>query len=93
MNSSFTLEKGIGEGIPRAGILSLPNGKVPTPVFMPVGTQATVKGTLPRDLHEVVQMPYHSWQHLSFKFTPWGRDCSSGRRALQIYELEWPCSY
>ena len=57
MNSSFTLEKGIGEGIPRAGILSLPNGKVPTPVFMPVGTQATVKGTLPRDLHEVVKCP------------------------------------
>ena len=57
MNSSFTLEKGIGEGIPRAGILSLPKGKVPTPVFMPVGTQATVKGTLPRDLHEVVKCP------------------------------------
>ena len=57
MNSSFTLEKGFGRGIPRAGILSLPNGKVPTPVFMPVGTQATVKGTLPRDLHEVVQCP------------------------------------
>ena len=32
-------------------------------------------------------------KHLSFKFTSWGRDCSSGRRALQIYELEWPRSY
>ena len=33
----------------------LPNGEVPTPVFMPVGTQATVKGTLPIDLKKVVQ--------------------------------------
>ena len=38
-------------------MLSLPNGDVPTPVFMPVGTQATVKGTLPRDLREVVKCP------------------------------------
>lgn len=41
----------------RCGRLLLPNGEVPTPVFMPVGTQATVKGTLPIDLKEVVQAP------------------------------------
>ena len=57
MNSSFSLEKRNGQGSPRAGTLSLPNGEVPTPVFMPVGTQATVKGTLPGDLHEVVKCP------------------------------------
>jgi queuine tRNA-ribosyltransferase len=34
----------------RAGILHTPHGDVETPVFMPVGTQATVKGILPRDL-------------------------------------------
>ncbi len=34
--------------------LDLPNGKVSTPVFMPVGTQATVKGILPRDLSSVI---------------------------------------
>ena len=34
---------------PRVGTLGLPGGAVPTPVFMPVGTQATVKGILPRD--------------------------------------------
>ena len=34
----------------RAGILHTPHGEVETPVFMPVGTQATVKGLLPRDL-------------------------------------------
>jgi queuine tRNA-ribosyltransferase len=36
----------------RAGILHTAHGDVETPVFMPVGTQATVKGLLPRDLLE-----------------------------------------
>ncbi len=34
----------------RAGLLHTPHGVVETPVFMPVGTQATVKGLAPRDL-------------------------------------------
>jgi queuine tRNA-ribosyltransferase len=34
----------------RAGILHTAHGAVETPVFMPVGTQAAVKGVLPRDL-------------------------------------------
>nr|WP_243108379.1 tRNA guanosine(34) transglycosylase Tgt [Maliibacterium massiliense] len=35
----------------RTGVLHTPHGDIHTPVFMPVGTQATVKGVLPRDLH------------------------------------------
>ena len=53
----------------RTGKLYLPNGVVPTPVFMPVGTQATVKGVLPRDLHECVQCPIMLGKHLSSKST------------------------
>jgi len=34
----------------RAGILHTAHGDIETPVFMPVGTQAAVKGVLPRDL-------------------------------------------
>jgi queuine tRNA-ribosyltransferase len=34
----------------RAGLLHTPHGVVETPVFMPVGTQATVKGVQQRDL-------------------------------------------
>ena len=34
----------------RAGLLHTPHGIVETPVFMPVGTQATVKGLAPREL-------------------------------------------
>lgn len=37
----------------RAGILHTPHGDVETPVFMPVGTQATVKTLTPDDLREV----------------------------------------
>jgi queuine tRNA-ribosyltransferase len=36
----------------RAGLLHTPHGTVETPVFMPVGTQATVKGLTQRDLAE-----------------------------------------
>jgi queuine tRNA-ribosyltransferase len=34
----------------RAGVLHTAHGDIETPVFMPVGTQATVKGLLPREL-------------------------------------------
>ena len=54
--SNFTLNQVLESGA-RAGTLTLPNGIVPTPVFMPVGTQATVKGVLPKDLHETVKCP------------------------------------
>src|ERR1700690_3382733 len=36
----------------RAGLLHTPHGTIETPVFMPVGTQATVKGLTQRDLGE-----------------------------------------
>ncbi len=37
----------------RCGILKTPHGDIETPVFMPVGTQATVKTMSPKDLEEV----------------------------------------
>ena len=41
------------DGRARAGVFHTPHGEVPTPVFMPVGTQATVKAVSPRDLHDL----------------------------------------
>jgi queuine tRNA-ribosyltransferase len=41
----------------RAGILHTAHGDIPTPVFMPVGTQATVKGLNQRDLWEELHAP------------------------------------
>lgn len=37
----------------RLGLLTLPRGQVATPVFMPVGTQATVKTMTPEELTEL----------------------------------------
>jgi len=37
----------------RAGLVTTSHGTFETPVFMPVGTQATVKSVLPRDLEEI----------------------------------------
>ncbi len=41
-----------GASGPRAGVLTLAHGPVETPAFMPVGTQATVKGLSPAELKE-----------------------------------------
>jgi queuine tRNA-ribosyltransferase len=45
MPLSFTLHS--TDGPARAGTVHTPHGDVPTPAFMPVGTQATVKGLTP----------------------------------------------
>ncbi|MBO6246134.1 MAG: tRNA guanosine(34) transglycosylase Tgt [Anaerovibrio sp.] len=37
----------------RAGIIHTPHGSFPTPIFMPVGTQASVKGVSPEELHDM----------------------------------------
>ena len=39
----------------RAGLLHTPHGVIETPVFMPVGTQATVKGLTQKDLWEELE--------------------------------------
>jgi queuine tRNA-ribosyltransferase len=41
----------------RAGVLHTAHGDIPTPVFMPVGTQATVKGLTQRDLRDDLHAP------------------------------------
>ncbi|MFQ6014316.1 MAG: tRNA guanosine(34) transglycosylase Tgt [Anaerolineae bacterium] len=52
-NFFFEVIKSCPETGARAGLLHTPHGPVPTPVFMPVGTQGTVKGVAPRELKEV----------------------------------------
>ena len=37
----------------RAGIIHTPHGSFPTPIFMPVGTQASVKGISPDELRDI----------------------------------------
>ena len=48
---SFQLEH--TDGPARAGGIRTPHGSAPTPLFMPVATQATVKGLTPEEVAEV----------------------------------------
>ncbi len=60
--SSTPTERGFAA---RRGVLRTAHGEVQTPVFMPVGTQATVKTLEPRDLRELkVQILLGNTYHL-----------------------------
>jgi queuine tRNA-ribosyltransferase len=48
--SSFGFEVVATDGSARAGILKTPHGEVPTPTFMPVGTQGSVKALSPEEV-------------------------------------------
>lgn len=50
---TFTFELIAQDGLARAGVFHTPHGAIPTPIFAPVGTLATVKAMPPRDLVEV----------------------------------------
>jgi len=64
---TFTLLKTDTKTRARRGILHTPHGDVQTPVFMPVGTQATVKAVKPEDVanlghegaHIILSNTYH----------------------------------
>lgn len=49
---SFTLDAECPETWARAGTIKTPHGTILTPIFMPVGTQATVKTLSPEELQE-----------------------------------------
>jgi queuine tRNA-ribosyltransferase len=52
---SFEILAKDDNGFARRGRMQLPHGTVETPVFMPVGTQATVKSLTPADLTDDIQ--------------------------------------
>lgn len=54
---TFEFEIIATDGAARAGILHTPHGDIPTPVYAPVGTLATVKAIPPRDLKHELHAP------------------------------------
>ncbi len=52
-DTPFTFELLAQDGNARAGVFHTPHGDLETPVFAPVGTQATVKTVTPRQLEEL----------------------------------------
>lgn len=53
LSTSFTYELHARQGRARAGVFHTPHGDLLTPIFAPVGTQATVKAITPQQLHEL----------------------------------------
>ena len=53
----------------RRGVIHTPHGDIQTPIFMPVGTQATVKSMTPEELKEMVeaQIILSNTYHLYFR--------------------------
>ena len=49
---SFRIDAECHDSWARAGTIQTPHGTIPTPIFMPVGTQATVKSVSPEELRE-----------------------------------------
>lgn len=91
-----------GETGARAGELVTPHGVIETPVFMPVGTQATVKTLSPSDLEEVgAQIILANAYHLHLRpgasvvsemgglhdFMSWGRAILTDSGGYQIFSL------
>jgi queuine tRNA-ribosyltransferase len=64
--SGFVFEVVAEDGAARAGVLSTRHGQVPTPTFMPVGTQGSVKTLTPTEVEAtgariVLANTYHLW--------------------------------
>ena len=86
----------------RAGVLHTPHGDIETPIYMPVGTQATVKGILPKDLKEIgakiiLSNTYHLYirpgdELISragglHKFMNWDRPILTDSGGFQVFSL------
>ena len=50
---TFELIKTCKQSGARLGVVHTPHGDIPTPIYMPVGTQATVKAMTPREMTEI----------------------------------------
>ena len=102
MAVTYTLIKECPETGARAGILHTPHGDVPTPVFMPVGTQATVKAMSPEELKELganimLSNTYHLYLRPGHelvreagglhKFMNWDRAILTDSGGFQVFSL------
>ncbi len=90
------------EGLARRGRLQLNHGVVETPIFMPVGTYGTVKGVLPRSLHEmgaqiILGNTFHLWMRPGLdvmarfgglhRFEGWNKPILTDSGGFQVWSL------
>ncbi len=99
---SFKTIKKCSDCYGRIGEFQTPHGKIETPVFMPVGTQATVKSLTPEELKEVnAQIILSNTYHLYLrpgheiiakagglhKFMNWDRPILTDSGGFQVFSL------
>ena len=102
MNGHFELRGSDRETGARLGCLRTRHGEVETPIFMPVGTQGTVKGLLPSQLEEVgTQIILGNTYHLNLRptseliaemgglhrFMRWERPILTDSGGFQVFSL------
>jgi queuine tRNA-ribosyltransferase len=100
---NFKLEHIDKKSMARAGELTTPHGKIPTPVFMPVGTHGAIKALQPQSLVDmdtkiILSNTYHL--HLSpgsdlikkagglHKFMAWDRPILTDSGGFQVFSLQ-----
>ncbi|MGN0797971.1 MAG: tRNA guanosine(34) transglycosylase Tgt [Christensenellales bacterium] len=86
----------------RTGVFKTPHGEIETPIYMPVGTQATVKSLTPEDLEEIgaqiiLSNTYHLYLRPSneliakagglHKFMHWNKPILTDSGGFQVFSL------
>jgi queuine tRNA-ribosyltransferase len=100
----FEIEATCPETGARAGLLHTAHGTIETPVFMPVGTQGTVKGLTPRELAEdldariILANTYHLFLRPGHerierfgglhRFMAWPRAILTDSGGFQVFSLD-----
>lgn len=99
----FTIEKKDEKSSARAGVLSTDHGEIKTPIFMPVGTQGTVKAVHQKELSEEIKAQiilgntYHLYLRPGLeviegagglhKFIGWDRPMLTDSGGYQVFSL------
>ncbi len=99
----YTLKTKDSKSMARRGKLVTPHGEIETPVFMPVGTQATVKAMAPEELKEIgsqiiLSNTYHLYLRPGHKliekagglhkFMNWDRPILTDSGGFQVFSLQ-----
>nr|PZN11826.1 MAG: tRNA guanosine(34) transglycosylase Tgt [Caldicoprobacter oshimai] len=102
MSFKFEVIKECSKTGARLGRIYTPHGSFETPIFMPVGTQATVKALTPRDLKEInaqiiLANTYHLYLRPGYelirqagglhKFMNWDRPILTDSGGFQVFSL------
>jgi queuine tRNA-ribosyltransferase len=103
MSFSFELLAEDTQTHARVGLIQTPHGDIPTPVFAPVGTQATVKTLTPAELHQlganlILGNTYHLYLRPGpdliaalgglHRFMQWDRPLLTDSGGFQVFSLQ-----